>query len=188
MAHRGKFLVSTFFLLVAGLIACGGTSPSAAPPIFTPNAVPAGTGAGFWDRVVQIGQSQVHDNVTVTVHRVGVGTPKGLLPNFTPEDLKLRGLDNAISILAVVVKVDNKTGKDIRIYPGGVGALLLVGDEQSESALFASQIGGELMNGALEEFQVLFPLKRTSPDAIHSFRYKFEALGHEFNFEINLHQ
>jgi hypothetical protein len=124
----------------------------------------------------------------VTVDRVGVATPKSLLPNHTPEDLKLRGLDNATSILAVVVKVGNKSGKDIRIYPGGIGAMVLVGDEQSKSALFASQIGGELLNGAVNEFQILFPLKRTNPDAISSFRYKFEGLGHVFDFQVDLRQ
>jgi hypothetical protein len=192
--------------LVAGIltlllsVTCGGppVSPTLEPkptpaPTPTPQAIkaiaaPTVTVTGKWDRIIQVGETQAHANVTVTILRAAIATPKGLLPDHTPDQIKFRGLDEAVTILGVAVKVDNKTGKDVSIYPGGIGAKVLVGNEQSEPAFFASQIGGELLNGAVEEFQVLFPLKRTPPDTVRSFRYKFDAISHTFDFQIDLGQ
>jgi len=84
------------------------------------------------------------------------------------------------------VTVTNDSEEDITLHPGGFGAKLVAGNEQSEPSS-GNKTGGEFLSGVSEEFQILFLLKRTSMDEIDSFRYKFDdyKVG-AFDFIINL--
>ena len=161
------------------------TATTTKVPTPTPTAMPTLTPtAGVWYKVFQVNESQTHNNVVVTILSVGVSTPQLLLPAATDSKLKQQGLDEAKTVVGIQVKVENRSSNDVAVYPGGIDAALLVGNEQVESILFGVDIGAQLMAGATQEFQVIFPLKRTELAAVQSFRYKFR----DFDFQVSLEQ